>query len=215
MSNAGASYERLIKRKTPRQQRSRSTVESIKQATLQLIAKEGFANLGTGRIAERAGISIGSLYQYFSSCEAVLLALYEDVTADLTDATKRMLVDIIDRPPEEGIAYVIRVLLQLHKQHELVLIRLVEEKPEIRFGSHPLSFGNLIRGSIRLYLQHQRPELERKQLERMALFVERVALGSIRWYILDDPQDIAEVDFVGDLVGMLVAYVRIPAQSAA
>jgi AcrR family transcriptional regulator len=199
--------ERYARRKIPRQGRSRSTVENIKQATLQLIAKEGVASLGTGRIAERAGISIGSLYQYFPTCEAILLALYEDVTASLTDATKRMLLDIMDVPRAEGIEYVIRSLLTLHKRNELVLIRLVEEKPELRFSAHPLSFGNLIRGSIRIYLQHQRPELASAQVERMAHFIEHISLSCIRWYLTDDHLRIGKEAFILDLSRMIVAYI--------
>jgi AcrR family transcriptional regulator len=207
MQAAKLEPERYARRKTPRQGRSRSTVENIKQATLQLIAKEGFVGLGTGRIAERAGISIGSLYQYFPTCEAILLALYEDVTASLTDATKRMLLDIIDAPREEGIEFVIRSLLTLHKRHELVLIRLVEERPEIRFSAHPLSFANLIRGSIKIYLQHQRPELESAQVERMAHFIDRVALSCIRWYLVDDHPGISKEAFILDLSRMITAYI--------
>jgi AcrR family transcriptional regulator len=207
MQTAKPAMERYARRKIPRQGRSRSTVENIKQATLQLIAKEGFAGLGTGRIAERAGISIGSLYQYFPTCEAILLALYEDVTASLTDATKRLLLEIMDAPHAEGIEYVIRSLLTLHKRHELVLIRLVEAKPEIRFSAHPLSFGNLIRGSIRIYLQHQRPELARAQVERMAHFIEQVALSCIRWYMTDDHLRIGKEAFILDLSRMIVAYI--------
>ena len=199
--------ERFARRNTPRQRRSRTTVENIKQATLQLIAKGGFAELGTGRIAERAGISIGSLYQYFPTCEAILLALYEDVTASLTDSTKRLLLEVIDVPPAEGIEFVIRSLLTLHKRHELILIRLVEEKPEIRFSAHPLSFDNLIRGSIKIYLRHQRPTLEVVQVERMAHFIDRVALSCIRWYLVDDHPGISKEDFVLDLSRMITAYI--------
>ena len=216
MPTAKADTERFAKRNIPRQRRSRSTVDNIKQATLELIEKEGFANLGTGRIAERAGISIGSLYQYFPTCEAILLALYEDVAASLTDSTKRLLLEVFDVPREEGIERVIRSLLALHRRHELVLIRLVEEKPEIRFSAHPLSFGNLIRGSIKIYLQHQRPELESVQVERMAHFIGQVALSSIRWYLVDDHLRIGKEAFIADLSRMLTDYADSPkAQSAA
>src|SRR5271166_4296203 len=51
------------RRKTPRQHRSKLTVQSILQATLEIAAVEGFLNLGTRHIAERAGVSVGSLYQ--------------------------------------------------------------------------------------------------------------------------------------------------------
>ncbi len=210
MPAARPEAERFAKRNIPRQRRSRSTVENIKQATLELIEKEGFANLGTGRIAERAGISIGSLYQYFPTCEAILLALHEDVAASLTDSTKRLLLEVFDAPRTDGIERVIRSLLTLHKRHELVLIRLVEEKPEIRFSAHPLSFGNLIRGSIKIYLQHQRPELDNAQVDRMAHFIGHIALSCIRWYLVDDNLRISKEAFIADLSRIITDYAGSP-----
>lgn len=200
--------ERYAKRRIPRQDRSRFMVENIKQATLDLIAKEGFHRLGTARIAERAGISIGSLYHYFPTCEAILLALYEDVTTSLASTTKRMLLDIMDMPRAGGIDHVVRSLLKLHVRHKLVLIRLVEEKPEIRFSAHPLSLDQLTRGSIRIYLHHQRPELDHAKVECMAQFIGHMVLSSIRWYLGETPPNMGKEAFISDLTRMLVAYIN-------
>ena len=66
-------------RKAPRQTRSRSTVDAIKQAARELVSAEGFSSSSTSTtlIAERAGVSIGSLYQYFPTREAIFIALFE------------------------------------------------------------------------------------------------------------------------------------------
>lgn len=63
--------------RTPRQERSRHTVECLLAAAAQVFAAEGYANTTTNHIAARAGVSIGSLYQYFPSKDALLLALAE------------------------------------------------------------------------------------------------------------------------------------------
>jgi AcrR family transcriptional regulator len=52
-------------RKVPHQKRARQTVEAILQASAEMFAKLGFAGTTTNKIAMRAGVSIGSLYQYF------------------------------------------------------------------------------------------------------------------------------------------------------
>lgn len=64
-------------RKTPQQERSRRTVESVLEGAAQVFAQRGYANTTTNHIAARAGVSIGSLYQYFPSKDAILLALAE------------------------------------------------------------------------------------------------------------------------------------------
>ena len=62
-------------RRNPTQARARHTIETIFEATARIIEREGAAALNTNRIAERAGISIGTLYEYFPNREAILIAM--------------------------------------------------------------------------------------------------------------------------------------------
>ena len=72
-----ARKQHLEPRKLPVQQRSRATVEEILSAAAQVFEARGYAAGTTNRIAERAGVSIGTLYQYFPSKEAIAVALLE------------------------------------------------------------------------------------------------------------------------------------------
>ena len=67
----------LKARKTPRQARSTSTIDAIFEATIQVLIKEGTHRLTTTRVAERAGVSVGTMYQYFPHKQALLYALNE------------------------------------------------------------------------------------------------------------------------------------------
>ena len=60
-----------ISRRQPRQERSRATVDAILTATTQVLMERGYAGLTTNRVAEVAGASIGSLYQYFPNKESM------------------------------------------------------------------------------------------------------------------------------------------------
>ena len=64
-------------RKRPRQQRACATWHAILDAAAQLFSEHGYAATSTNKVAERAGVSIGSLYQYFPNKDALLLALAE------------------------------------------------------------------------------------------------------------------------------------------
>ncbi|MFD2249363.1 AcrR family transcriptional regulator [Pseudochelatococcus lubricantis] len=64
-------------RKTPVQSRSRVTVDAIFEATIQVLLSEGMARLTTTRVAERAGVSVGTMYQYFPNKLALIIALNE------------------------------------------------------------------------------------------------------------------------------------------
>ncbi len=64
-------------RKLPRQARSRSIFESILDATARILVREGYGRTNTNRIAEEAGVSVGSLYQYFPNRETIVAAVVE------------------------------------------------------------------------------------------------------------------------------------------
>jgi AcrR family transcriptional regulator len=64
-----------IKRRSPTQQRAESTVDALLTAASQILARDGVERLSTTAVAERAGVSIGSLYQYFGNKEDLLVAL--------------------------------------------------------------------------------------------------------------------------------------------
>ena len=67
--------ETLKPRKTPIQARSAATVDGIFQATIQVLLAEGAQRLTTTRVAERAGVSVGTMYQYFPHKQALLYAV--------------------------------------------------------------------------------------------------------------------------------------------
>jgi AcrR family transcriptional regulator len=67
----------LTPRKPPRQGRSRALVEAILGAAVDLLSSRGYARTSTNQIAERAGVSVGSLYQYFPNKDAIVTVLFE------------------------------------------------------------------------------------------------------------------------------------------
>lgn len=69
--------ERVGIRRAPRQERSRHTVEAVLQAVERVLAREGADALTTNRIADAAGVSIGSVYQYFPDKRSIFTALHQ------------------------------------------------------------------------------------------------------------------------------------------
>ena len=75
----------LSPRKTPRQSRSRASYEAVLTAAAQILEREGMAGLNTNAVAGRAGVSIGTLYQYFPGKEAIAAELVRRIKAQLLD----------------------------------------------------------------------------------------------------------------------------------
>lgn len=96
------------KRRKPRQARAQATVEAILEATFQLLEADGLTNLTTNHIAERAGVSIGTLYQYFSDRDAILLALSQRQS----DSVRKKITELVlENPETSGVRAIIRALM--------------------------------------------------------------------------------------------------------
>ena len=80
--------EGLKPRKTPRQARSEATVDAIFQATIQVLLTEGARRLTTTRVAERAGVSVGSMYQYFPHKQSLLYAVLQQHLDTVVEAVE-------------------------------------------------------------------------------------------------------------------------------
>src|ERR1700704_3271428 len=80
---------RTTPRKRPRQHRSKATVDAILEATARVLIKHGFDGLTTNAAAAAAGVSIGSLYQYFPNKEALVAALLEQHIGQMNAAVLR------------------------------------------------------------------------------------------------------------------------------
>jgi AcrR family transcriptional regulator len=79
--------ESLSPRKRPQQQRSRVTIDAIFEATIQVLLATGLDRITTIQIADRAGVSVGSLYQYFPNKRALLAAVVRRHIGEVVDAT--------------------------------------------------------------------------------------------------------------------------------
>ena len=73
-------------RKTPKQKRSRQMVDTLIEATAKIVAERGLEGITTHHIAERAGVSVGSLYQYFDDKDALIAALVDKLTGEIVQS---------------------------------------------------------------------------------------------------------------------------------
>lgn len=97
---ASAETPQISTRKRPRQSRSEETVKAILEAAAQVLASEGATRFTTARVAERAGVSIGSLYQYFPNKAAILFRLQSEEWTETRDLLGTILSDTSQTPPE-------------------------------------------------------------------------------------------------------------------
>ena len=98
---ASARRNLLKPRKRPVQARSEATVEALFEASIQVLLSTGYRKLTTTRVAERAGVSVGTLYQYFPNREALILSLIERYLEDLVGSIEQGCGALNERPLDE------------------------------------------------------------------------------------------------------------------
>jgi AcrR family transcriptional regulator len=100
--------KKLNPRKEPNQDRAKDTVENIVDATAHILEKEGFEKISTNRIAEKAGVSIGSLYQYFPTKEAIFSFMMERYVKSQTELIDRIMEE---RKAEKNLRETVKIII--------------------------------------------------------------------------------------------------------
>jgi AcrR family transcriptional regulator len=101
----------LTSRKQPKQARSTDLVAAILEAAVQVLAKEGAQRFTAARVAEKAGVSVGSLYQYFPNKAAILFRLQSDEWRQTHELLRGILEDA-DKPPLERLRHLVHAFIR-------------------------------------------------------------------------------------------------------
>lgn len=120
---------RIQPRKQPRQVRAELTRQRILTAAAHVFGDHGYAAGTTNRIAERAGISIGSLYQYFPNKDAILAELLTRHLDGGTAAAAKVLTGPLPEPIEEVFRVFVRLAVEAHRDDPHLLRMLLEHAP--------------------------------------------------------------------------------------
>jgi AcrR family transcriptional regulator len=129
-----ASRQRNSPRKTPQQERSRETFEAIVEAAAHIFERHGYEAGTTNRIAERAGVAIGSLYQYFPNKDAIVLELAMRHIAEAEALTWPALEQLVATAPplRDGLMAIVWGMIGLHERMPGLHRVLFEEAPRAR-----------------------------------------------------------------------------------
>lgn len=98
-------------RKTPVQARATVTVEAICEATIQVLLSQGADRLTTTRVADRAGVSVGTLYQYYPNKQSLLFAVMEDHMEKVAAAVKAACERACHKPLREMIKEIVEAFV--------------------------------------------------------------------------------------------------------
>jgi AcrR family transcriptional regulator len=118
-------------RKTPVQARSAVTVEAISEATIQVLLSHGVERLTTTRIAERAGVSVGTLYQYYPNKRSVLFAVLEHHLNDVTARVEAVCERARHKPLAEMIKEMVEAAVDAKMERPDISVALSRLSPDV------------------------------------------------------------------------------------
>ena len=159
-----------IPRKSASQERSRATVDTLIEATARILVKEGFDKASTNRIAEKAGVSVGSLYQYFPGKEALVAAVMERHSQELIQVARGVLAEVAKLPMEQAIRKLVTTALEAHRIDPKLHRVLAEQIPRTGKLEHIEAFNRENYTLFRTYLEAHRNEFRAVDLG-LAAFV--------------------------------------------
>jgi AcrR family transcriptional regulator len=189
----------------PQQLRARQTVDAVLDAVIRILRREGFGAVTTNRIAEVAGVSIGSVYQYFPHKRAIFSALHQrhiDVIDRLINAT---LVEHASSSLDELIRAMVDAMIDTHTADPELYELLASEVPHRADGTR--DFATRLHGAFRLAISSKARDLG-KNLDKTVFVVANMVESLSHAAALRRPRGLSLADAKEEAVRAVLAYLH-------
>ena len=191
-------------RRSPRQRRSQDTVEILLAATEKVLTRDGFAKATTNRIAEAAGVSIGTLYHFFPTKEALVEALVHRMwESELAMLESRAAV-LAQAPLEDAIAELVGAFVAEMRRRHVLYRRWYSESSHL--GQLDLGLDLTARATALVRAALEKHHVRPRNLDFAADFVVKMVLAAVRTAARDWMPEVESGEFTRELVAMIVNY---------
>ncbi len=198
-------------RKSASQQRSRLTVDALLEATARILVRDGYDRASTNRIAQVAGVSIGSLYQYFPSKEALVAAVIDRHTQETMELIRESLIKVAMQPVEEAIRVLVKLGIDAHRVNPKLHRVLTEQVPRVGRLDNVQAIDRQAYDLVRAYLDAHRDEIQVADVE-VAAFVCVTTVESLTHaaviYRSDLLSDEKANTFIDEVTRLVLRYLR-------
>jgi AcrR family transcriptional regulator len=191
-------------RKLPKQERSQATVEAILTATTRILTERGYDQFTTNRVAELAGVSIGSLYQYFPNKEALIFALGEHHANEMVQLAQHHLEGLEDSSIPEVLRQIVKAALAAHAVNPKLHRVLHEQIPrsEVMRQLDEAKMEKLLQS----FLAQRCDQLQPKNIDLTVFIVGRTIKTLIHGAMIDRPELLKNGELEQEIITMLSSY---------
>ncbi|WP_372437048.1 TetR family transcriptional regulator [Pseudomonas chlororaphis subsp. aureofaciens] len=192
-------------RKAPKQARSTELVAAILEAATQVLAREGAQRFTTARVAEKAGVSIGSLYQYFPNKAAILFRLQSDEWQQTTQMLRSILEDL-GKAPLERLRVLVRVFIQSECEEARMRVALNDAAPLYRHAPEAQAVKAQGERIFQAFMEEALPDAP-QATRALAADLITTTLSSVGKEFSESPRSAAEIQTYADaMADMFCAY---------
>ncbi|MEW5848862.1 MAG: TetR/AcrR family transcriptional regulator [Myxococcota bacterium] len=165
-------------RKRPQQRRSAETVDVILTATAKVLMTHGAEGITTNRVAEVAGVSVGSLYQYFPSKHALIAALIQrEAQQDLVQLSEK-LAPFMDKPLPQALAAMVHVMVDHHARAPALYRQMMAQVPRLEQEATVRAVVDQGTELMAAFLESRKDELKVEDV-RLAAFTTMEAVRAV------------------------------------
>jgi len=195
----------ISSRKQPKQARSTELIAAILDAAIQVLAKEGAQRFTTARVAEKAGVSVGSLYQYFPNKAAILFRLQADEWRQTTEQLRLILEDV-SRPPLERLRTLVHAFVQSECDEAAVRVALDDAAPLYRDAPEAKDAKASGERIVQAFMREVLPKAP-DATRALAGGLITTTLSAVGKQFSERPRTPAEIEtYAGAMADMLCAY---------
>lgn len=194
-------------RKQPQQARSNDLVRAILGAAIRVLEKEGAQRFTTARVAEKAGVSVGSVYQYFPNKASILFRLQSDEWRENTAMMRSILQDSAT-PPFDRVRKLVHTFVKSECDEAAVRIALNDAAPLYRDAPEAAEAKGEWDSVADAFMREALPGRP-KALRDLASDIITTALGTMGKEFSEEPRTPAEIRTYADaMADMFCAYLK-------
>ena len=197
---------RTAPRKKPRQGRSVATVDAILDATARVLCKTGYDRASTNRVALAAGVSVGSLYQYFPSKEALVAALAERHMTQMTTIVRANLAEVAHAPIPVAVRSIITAMFEAHTLEPALHKVLIEQVPRIGRLENLHKMESETQAMVAGLIEARRSEIRPRALPEVVAFMLAHTVESVTHAVVTEELDASRAAAVADELTDLVLH---------
>jgi AcrR family transcriptional regulator len=197
----------ISSRKQPQQARSAELVATILEAAVQVLAKEGAQRFTTARVAEKAGVSIGSLYQYFPNKASILFRLQSDEWRQTGELLRGILEDA-GQPPLTRLRTLVHAFIRSECEEAAMRVALNDAVPLYRDAPEAREAKKSGSRTVQLFMQEVLPAASDAVRASAGDLIKRT-LSAVGKHFSETPRTPAEIKTYADaMADMFCAYLR-------